>query len=437
MEVKIPRGFRDFIPSDMILRKEVFRRIERVFQRYGFSPIDTPIIEFFDIMKGKYGEEAEKKLMWRFKDPLSDKEYALRYDLTVPLARFVSMHFSEIQFPFKRYHIAPVWRHEEPQRGRYREFYQCDADIIGSSTPESDAEILNLAIDIMKEFSFTGFKIRINDRRILREIFEKKLDLGDKLFIVYREIDKLDKIGEEGVKSSLRNARISEEKINKIMDLLKIRGNFNELDKILLGINNVNLSEPIKYINSILDLINDKEKIEFDLSLVRGLDYYTGSIFEIFLEKPKIGSLGGGGRYDGLIGKFSRRDFPAVGISIGVERLIDAGLELGIFKKDLNSYIDVYVIVLDNEDRQRLFKYAYEIANRLRKEGVNTDIDVAGLSEEAQRKLASKLSAKILIFVGKKELENRRITLYERNTKTRKEIELTDLIRETKSMLNR
>ncbi|MEM4556214.1 MAG: ATP phosphoribosyltransferase regulatory subunit, partial [Acidilobaceae archaeon] len=200
-EVRLPRGFRDFPPEVMIVRKKVIEKIASVFERYGFDPIDTSIIEYWETLAGKYGEEAESKLIWRFKDPWSEREYALRYDLTVPLARFIAMR-PDISLPFKRYHIAPVWRHEEPQKGRYREFYQCDADIVGSPYPEADAEILDLVVDVLKEIGFRDFKVLINDRRILSGVFENELRLSDPI-PVYRIIDKLDKIGAEGVRKEL------------------------------------------------------------------------------------------------------------------------------------------------------------------------------------------------------------------------------------------
>lgn len=415
-----PRGFRDFPPDVMILRKELFSKLERVFQRYGFDPIDTPALEYWETLAGKYGEEAENRLIWRFQDPWSGREYALRYDLTVPLARFIASHRDQ-PMPFKRYHIGPVWRHEEPQKGRYREFYQCDADIVGSPYPEADAEIIELTIDALKALGFKeGFRVRMNDRRLLRGIFEQELGITDPL-PVYRAIDKLDKIGLEGVEAELRKIGLRDDTIEKIKNIIGFRG---EPDESLQWIEekysgNKLVSEAIEHLNSIIELVGGDGPVEIDLSLVRGLDYYTGPIVEVVLDRPRIGSVAGGGRYDNLIGMFTGQPTPATGVSIGIERIIDAGIELGIYSLSKKTLTQAQVIVLDHN----YYSYAWSVARRLREAGVNTRIDLSRSSHKAQRKKAKRLGIRYLIFIGEKEAVNGKVTVYDSVTGERREVE--------------
>lgn len=404
-----PRGFRDFRPEVMILRKELIARLEKVFQLYGYDPIDTPVLEYWETLAGKYGEEAENKLIWRFQDPWSGRMYALRYDLTVPLARFIANN-QDLPLPFRRYHIGPVWRHEEPQKGRYREFYQCDADIVGSPYPEADAEIVNLTIDAIRTLGFTsGFRVRINDRRLLSGIFEEELGLTNPL-PVYRIIDKLDKIGPEGVREELSRSGLSDSTVDKIMDIISYEGSPEEVLEYVKGRYGSNklVSVAVSHLEEMISLIKDKDPVELDLSLVRGLDYYTGPILEVTLEKPHIGSVAGGGRYDNLIGIFLQRDIPATGVSIGIERIIDAGLELGVYSLNKKTVTEAQVIVLEKS----VYDYAWRVAYTLREAGIKTRIDVARLKDATQRKHARKSSIPILIFVGPKEYSSNTVTIY-------------------------
>lgn len=419
-----PRGFRDFTPDIMILRKQLFSKLETVFQRYGFDPIDTPAIEYWETLAGKYGEEAEGRLIWRFRDPWSNKDYALRYDLTVPLARFVSNH-QDLPLPFKRYHIGPVWRHEEPQKGRYREFYQCDADIVGSPYPEADAEIVNLTVDALSALGFgDGYRIRLNDRRLLRGIYEEELQIENPL-PVYRAVDKLDKIGIEGVRRELEKLGLEENKILKIIELLNLRGNPEELVSLISRKyqGNKDVESALKHLSQIIDLVNTPDFVELDLSLVRGLDYYTGPILEVVLDKPRIGSVAGGGRYDNLIELFLGKKMPATGVSIGIERIIDAGLELGIYQLTRKTITKAQVIVLD----KAYYKYAWKIANLLRSLGVNTRIDLSRAKERTQRKKAIRQGVQYLIFIGKKEAESGTVTIYDSITGKRVEMNVDSL----------
>jgi histidyl-tRNA synthetase len=423
--VSPPKGFRDFPPEDEILRKEIFAIIENIFQRYGFDPIETPVVEKWETLAGKYGEEAENRLIWRFRLPYSEKEFGLRYDLTVPLARFVA-RFNPI-FPFKRYQIGRVFRYEDPQKGRYREFWQCDVDIVGEASPLSDVEILNITIDVFEKFGFKNYTIKVNDRRILREIFEKFLGINDYSIIlkIYRLIDKLDKIGSEKTLSLLRELNIGEKvmkQIESFIDNSKL-GN-EEIFRYLESFGSTEIKDAIESLKTILDFSKKKERIKIDLSLVRGLDYYTGMIYEAVVEEPKIGSLSGGGRYDNLIGMFTGSKIPAVGGSIGVERLIDAGLELGIFKKEKKTYSKVGIVYTKDAD----VKKVWEIAEYLRSKGINTFVPFESYSRILDGiKDLDKRGIQFALIVGKKEIEEGKLTLQNLLTRERLAVKLEEI----------
>jgi len=428
----VPKGFRDFPPDIMILRKKILRIVEETFIKYGYDPIETPALEYWDTLKGKYGEEAENKLVYKFKDPWSEKWYALRYDLTVPLARFLSNHV--VQFPFRRYHISRVWRHENPQRGRYREFWQCDIDIVGSPYPEADAEIVNVLSEAIENIGLRNFKIKLNDRRMLAGIFEETLSLKN-VISVYRIIDKLDKIGYEGVREELAKAGYSNETIEKIIEIISISGSpekvLDEIEEMYGG--NRKVGEAILHLREMLDFIKYRNKVSIELSLVRGLDYYTGPIFEYVVEKPKIGSIAGGGRYDDLIEIYTGKHTPSTGGSIGIERVIDAGLELGIFRLDMKTYTKVYVLSLKHD--RETYLYALAIANMLREKGIPTQVDVMRRSEQAQRRYAVKKGINVVVYVGPKEVSERKATIYDRKSGTREVVDLGRVVEEVLKFL--
>jgi histidyl-tRNA synthetase len=420
-QVRPPRGFRDFPPNIMILKLELISKIEDVFRRYGFDPLDTPAIEYWETLAGKYGEEAESKLIWRFQDPLSGRWYALRYDLTVPMARFVASN-PGLQMPFKRYHIGKVWRHEEPQRGRFREFTQCDADIVGSPYPEADAEIVSLTLDAMDAIGLRNVKVRVNDRRLLAGIFEEELGLENPL-PVYRVIDKLDKIGAEGVRKELERLGLSDATVERIMEIISVEGKPGEVLEALRGSygSNEKVSQAISHLEEMFSLVDD-ERVVLDLSLVRGLDYYTGPIIEVVSEDLKVGSIAGGGRYDGLIGLFAGRDIPATGVSIGIDRIIDAGLEAGVFSAARNSVTQVYIVVMDRS----VLKYAWLAASKLRAQGLNVRVDLSRASPQVQRRKAGRMGVPIIAFVGRREAEAKKVTLYSTRTGERVEVRLDE-----------
>ena len=395
--------------------------LEKIFQRYGFDPIETPIVEYWDTLKGKYGREAEEKLIWRFQLPYSEREYALRYDLTVPLARFYARFKPRI--PFKRYHIGRVYRYDRPQKGRYREFWQADFDIVGVKNPVADAEVLDVVYDVFVEVGFSEFEIRVNDRRLLKGVFEETLGIqGSLLMDIYRAIDSLDKIGLNGVINELKGIGLKDEDVNRIVDLIRVRGKEEILDTLESKFStNRNVLQAISDLRTILDYSKAEPKIKIDLSLVRGLDYYTGMIYEVWSSKFSR-ALSGGGRYDNLIGIFEGSDVPAVGGSIGVEPLIDVGLEAGIFKLDTKTYTQIGVVYIGSTYRE-----AWEIARRLREAGYNTYLDLMGRDFKKQMKYLVEKGIRYLVIVGERDLKEGVVTFQDRETRERIKVPLKSL----------
>jgi len=412
MSLNPPKGTKDFTVELEILRKKIVNIIENIFQKYGFDPITTPMVEYWDTLKGKYGEEAEKKLIWRFKLPFSEKEYALKYDNTVPLARYYSKYRPAL--PFKRYTIDRVFRYDEPQRGRYREFWQADADILGSPYPEADAEILKVFDEVFYRLGFKDFKILINDRRVMDIVL---LNLGiENRLEVYRIIDKLDKIGLDNVKRELVRI-LNIDKVEKIEEIIGLEG-----EEALEYISKYNEAE--KYIENIREImeLSGSNRIVYKPSLVRGLDYYTGMVFEI-VYKENIGSLAGGGRYDNLVELFSKVKIPAVGGSVGINRVMDLGIDLGIFKADKKTYTEIAIIYVGNT-----FKKAWEIANSLREEGFNVYIDLMRNKFKKQVDYAISKDIRYLIIVGEEDLKENKVTLQDRYLKEREKVDLKDIV---------
>lgn len=428
-EVQPPKGMRDFPPELQILRKEVFARIEKVFQRYGFDPIETPIVERWEVLSGKYGEEAERKLIWRFKLPYSDREFGLRYDLTVPLARFVARF--RPSFPFKRYHIGRVYRYEEPQRGRYREFWQCDIDIVGTESPLADAEILNVVIDVFEEFGFTNYVLRVNDRRLLKGVFKNALEINSEetLLKVLRTIDKMDRIGKSGVLSQLKGLGLDERRLSAVDEILSTN-EYKDNEEVLEflrryeGIKEV--GEAVNVLNEVLGFVKKPERVKLDLSMVRGLDYYTGMIYEAVVTEPRIGSLSGGGRYDDLIGMFIGQRVPAVGGSIGVERLVEAGMELGLFKTGRRTYANIGIVYLQGVPVKKVL----EVADALRSSGKNVYVPYEPCKSVVKGiKDLEKRGIRYAVIIGRREYEAGVYTLQDLESRERRSLSLEDLVK--------
>jgi histidyl-tRNA synthetase len=394
---QVLKGFRDYAPQKMLLRLEIIRRFREVFERHGFEPLDTPAIEYLEVLTGKAGEN--EKLMYQFLDH-GDREVGLRYDLTVPLARFVAMHQSEIVLPFKRYHIAPVWRAEKPQRGRFREFWQCDADIVGSPSMIADAEVVSIAGEALDAVGLTNYQIHISHRALLRSIASAS-GVSDELSgTVYRVVDKLDKIGPAGVLSEMREGGIDEQAAQRVLASTTLTGSPAEVITQLRG----ELAEDEQAVTA-LDELDElfaflsplglpSDRVVLNLSLARGLDYYTGPVFEAIVTEPRIGSVAGGGRYEELIGQFLGRNISATGISMGLERIIEVVNEFETLSQR-RSVADVFVVVA-----VETIQASARIATTLRQQGFNVELGShMKRSRGEQLKMADRKSIPFAVIV--------------------------------------
>ena len=414
IEPKILKGFRDFLPEQMAIRQKIFSIIKNVFQSYGFDPLETPSLEYAKILLEKSGEEANK-LIYRFKDQ-GNRDVALRYDLTVPLSRVIAQ-YPDIPKPFKRYQIQPVWRADKPQKGRYREFTQCDVDIVGSSLPLADAEIIVIIYDILKKIGFENFIIRINSRQILFSIMQSAGVPQNKTLSVIQSIDKLDKISFEEVKQELITKNIKPEIIEKIFRLIK-------------------KAKPDLFLQQVLSLVKKldvpKNFFRFDPVLARGLDYYTGPICEAIIEESKIGSIAGGGRYDKLIGMFTDKDIPACGTTIGIDRIIDVIKELNLWPELSSTTTQVLVTLFD----KFFLNQAIEISQMLRSENINTEIYLDFEDRlEKQLKCADKKGIPFAVIFGPEEIQKNTVILKNLKTRTQKEIQKSNFIKEIKNKI--
>ena len=370
---RVPRGMRDILPEQMIRRQYVIDVIRDVFEEFGFEPLQTPAMELSEVLTGKYGPDAEK-LIYQAGHTGGKEDISLRYDLSVPLCRVVAM-YPQLPKPFKRYQIDPVWRAERPQKGRYRQFFQCDADTVGSDSMLADAENVNLVYQVLSRLGFKQFEISINERKLITGIGQFAGVPTEQLGGLYRSIDKLDKIGLDGVTSELKENNIPEDVIEKLLRLLQIEGDaekilsqlnqqLNDFETACEGISN--LKELIDYI-SILGV--PEEFYRVNVAMVRGLEYYTGPIYETIVEEPKIGSITGGGRYDELIGSFSKQGYPATGTSFGIERIIDVMEEFDMFPTTVGKTVTQVLMTVFDDD---LMEESLKLATQLRR-GRNSD----------------------------------------------------------------
>ncbi len=428
----IPKGTRDFLPQDVARRNYIFDTIKSVFKVYGFAPIETPSFELSSTLMGKYGEEGDRLIfrilnsgekmkradlsalqednLPRFANSLSEK--ALRYDLTVPFARFVVQHQNELTFPFKRYQIQAVWRADRPQHGRYQEFFQCDADIVGSDSLLCELELIQIFDAVLSRFNLPGFTIKINNRKLLTGIVEL-IGESEKLVDIVVAIDKLDKIGKEGVITELENKGISNKAIVAIQPLFDLQGtNKEKLDKMAtflseskIGIKGV---EELRSIFSLLDKIEfNQDKIEFDITLARGLNYYTGAIFEVLAHDVKMGSICGGGRYDDLTGLFGLKDLSGVGISFGADRIYDILKELDLFPKYLTEGLTVLFVNFGEKETE----IALKLAVSLRDKSIDCEVYPSPAKMQKQLKYANDRGVKFVAIVGEEEMKLGKIIL--------------------------
>lgn len=369
IQPKILKGFRDFLPQDEILRSDLIEKLTKTFRSYGFVPIDTPVLEYTEILLRKSNGETEKQ-MFRFEDN-GGRDVAMRFDLTVPFARFTAQHKEELYFPFKRYHISKVWRGEKPQAGRYREFVQCDFDTVGSDSAVSDFETLSLMKAALSAIGVDEIKIHVNHRGIFNR-FLKKLGLSEKSEDILRAVDKIAKVGEEKVSAELEEITGNTDSSAKIIDYIKPLSSFEEtlshIEELAGGEDED--SKRMKTIFSMMKAAGIEGTYMLDPAITRGLDYYTGIVYETFLEKlPSIGSVCSGGRYDNLAGLYMKEKLPGVGSSIGLDRLIAGLSELGITNAK-GSYLDVEIF---NTDENLNVQYQ-KVAAKLRKEGISVEV---------------------------------------------------------------
>lgn len=432
----ILKGTRDFLPSQMVKRAYLVDTIRKVFERFGFDPLETPAIERWETLSGKYGEEGER-LIYRFQDR-GGRELGLRYDLTVPLARVVAM-YPHLPKPFKRYQIQPVWRAEKPQKGRFREFVQCDVDIVGSSDMLADAEIIAVVYAALTELGLQGFKIKINNRKVIRGMIEVAGAPIEQELDIARAIDKLDKIGVEGVRKELEQRQIDKAVIERILDIMTLRGSdesvFAAAEKVL-GTSEAAL-EGLQELRQVFEYLNLLEVptgvYELDLSLVRGLDYYTGPVFETVMEQPKIGSIMGGGRYDRLIGIFTGQDIPATGTSIGLDRLVTVMDELDAWPIQTETRTEVLVVRFDPE----LTPLYLHITQTLRKSGFNTDFYTGKKNLRGQLGYAKDRGIPVVILIGSDEAQSQSATVRHMPTGQQATLPQSDLIPYIRKLLGK
>jgi len=405
------KGFRDYPPEAMIPRQRLIDAARRVYQSYGFSPIDTPALEYLEILAGKGGEETDKQL-YKFQDH-GRRWVAMRFDLTVPLARFAAQHINRLGTPFKRYQIAAVWRGENTQRGRFREFMQCDFDTIGTRSTAADIETALGIHDLFREIGFSEFTIRINNRMLLTGLLER-LGLADRAAPVLRALDKLPKIGpEEVAREMIAAAGASERQAGEILRLSEISGNSDEvlrqLDPLLGG--SETAAGGVAKLKELLDGVAaagvSRRRIALDVSIARGLDYYTGTVFETFLDAlPGIGSVCSGGRYDNLAELYTKRELPGVGASLGLDRLLAAMEELGMVEKVATPA----PVLIPFFDRDRLHDYL-RLAAALRAAGIGVEVFPEPKRLGQQLKYADRRGFRIALIAGQDEFDSATIRI--------------------------
>ena len=416
IEPKILKGTRDFLPTDMAKRNLIMNKIKELFARFGYDAIETPVICPAETILGKYGDEGEK-LTYNFDDN-GGRRIALPYDLTVPFARLVAANWRDLPMPFKRYQIQRVWRAEKPQKGRLREFYQCDIDIIGTRSLIAEAEVAKMIVTVFEELGFEDFKIMINSRRLLNDVISKFGVAEDKVMDVIRVIDKLDKIGLEAVIEMLEEIGIREGA--EIMAYLSTgNDNYETLGKL----GEFDLSEIQEFLGYCKKLGVDEKFIKFDPSLARGLDYYTGISFEVVSERFNFGALCAGGRYDDLCGLFCDEDFSGVGVAFGFERIMIALEEMGAFDEvGLNS--QVLVTIFDEKSETSSLKIYSELVS----EGINSEIYFERSKLSKQLKYANKKQIPFVIVCGPEEIERGEVSVKSMKSGKQKNVPRNQLI---------
>jgi len=423
----IPKGTRDFGPVEMTRRNYIFDTIRKVFRRYGYQPIETPAMENLSTLLGKYGDEGDKLLFKILnsgdfltaaggplpanpeKAALKISEKGLRYDLTVPFARYVVQHQGELTFPFKRFQIQPVWRADRPQKGRYREFYQCDVDVVGTNSLLCEVELVQIAADVFKALDI-NVCLKINNRKILAGMAEA-IGAPDKMMDITVAIDKLDKIGIDNVNDELRADGLTDEQIAALQPILGLTGGreekLNGLEKILTSEVGKKGIEEVRTLFSYIDALDVNIKTELDLTLARGLNYYTGAIFEVKALDTEIGSISGGGRYDNLTGIFGLEGLSGVGISFGADRIYDVMTRLDLFPSEATAATDVLVANFGGDDEL----YSLKVLARLRAEGLSGEIYPEPAKMKKQMGYADKRGVRFVVLCGENERTAQTVTI--------------------------
>lgn len=423
-------GFMELLPADQLVFNKMKDTIRHTYEKFGFIPLDTPTIEKSEILLAKGGGETEKQI-YRFNKGNTD--LSLRFDLTVPLARYVSQHFSDLNFPFRRYHISKVFRGERNQKGRFREFYQCDIDIIGNGKLNviNDAEIPSIIYQTFRELGFEDFTIRINNRKVLNGFFEG-IGIEDSKNVL-RAIDKLEKIGEDGVVKELEELQLDNEQIEKIINFIKIKGNKKEVINSLkqLGIENEVFIEGVDELEKVVHYIRNfnvpDKNYKIDLTIARGLDYYTGTVYETVLDNyPQIGSVCSGGRYDNLAEHYTNQKLPGVGISIGLTRLFYQLREAKIIGENTSSTLS-QVLVIPIEDNA--IEYSIAVANKLREKEIISELYLEDTKIGKKFAYADKLKIPYVILIGEDELKEEKVSVKNMETGNQESMSLEEAIK--------
>ena len=437
VEPRTLSGFMELMPQDQILFNKIKKTIEEVYASYGFYPLDTPVIESSSVLLAKAGGETEKQI-YRFNK--GENDLALRFDLTVPLAKYVAARYNELTFPFKRYQIGKVYRGERPQKGRFREFYQCDIDVIGNESLSIlyDAEIPSIIYDLFKKLDFGPFVIRLNNRKILTGFFDN-LNLSDKITDILRIIDKLEKIGNENVEKELSDLGIDNDSIKKIMNFISIDGTTTEkIDKLKeLNIDNETFNNGIEELNFVVKNLEaldiDSDYYTVDLTIARGLDYYTGTVYETQLKNyPNIGSVCSGGRYDDLASYYTDKKLPGVGISIGLTRLFYQLREANVIDEENNSVSDLVVLPMTSN-----MDYIYKFTNELRKNNIKIDICYLEKGFKQLMKYANKQNAPFVLIIGDNEIEKKVAILKDMKTGEQYDINIDSVVNDYNKVLKK
>jgi histidyl-tRNA synthetase len=429
IEPRTLKGFRDYVPALMIPRERVLQTARNIYRSYGFAPIDTPALEYAEVLLGKGGEESDR-LVYRFKDH-GDRDVALRFDLTVPFARFAAQNISTLGTPFKRYAMGPVWRGENTAAGRYREFWQCDFDTIGTTANASDIEVVLVIHDLFTALGFANFTIRINNRMVLNGVLES-LGILDKSVPVLRSLDKLLKIGRDKViEEMLREAGVTAEQAGQVLVLAECVGtNEEKLTTVATKFDTPLVAEGVKRLRELLAVTTavgiPETQVQIDLSIARGLDYYTGTIYETFLgDLPAIGSVCSGGRYDNLAGKYTKLVLPGVGASLGVDRLLTAMEQL---KHPWMAGVTTPAPVLILQfEAARLPDYA-KLAASLRGANINVEVYPEAKKLNKQFEYAEKRGFKLALIAGSEELAAGQVKLKNLTTRSETTVSLANLV---------